>query len=81
MILPDGVCLHECQRDWYGKRGILLHGLLVIAQRGARFMERGHKGGFLVQPECNGFGVQMAGKNLPWLQSIFVFRQAECVSS
>lgn len=32
MKLELGVCLRECQRDWYGKRGISLHGLLVIAQ-------------------------------------------------
>ena len=32
MKLELGVHLHECQRDWYGKRGISLHGLLVIAQ-------------------------------------------------
>ena len=32
MKLELGVRLRECQRDWYGKRGISLHGLLVIAQ-------------------------------------------------
>ena len=32
MKLELGVRLHECQKDWYGKRGISLHGLLVIAQ-------------------------------------------------
>ena len=32
MKLELGVRLHECQRDWHGKRGISLHGLLVIAQ-------------------------------------------------
>ena len=30
--LELGVRSHEAQRDWYGKRGISLHGLLVIAQ-------------------------------------------------
>ena len=82
MKLELGVRLHECQQDRHGKRGISLHGLLVIAQvdanakgqQGFRFVERGHKAGFLVQPEHNGCGIQMAGKNLPWLLSIFVFR-------
>ena len=32
MKLELGVHLRECQQDWYGKRGILLHGLLAIAQ-------------------------------------------------
>ena len=32
MKLELGVRLHEIQRDWYGKRGISLHGLLAIAQ-------------------------------------------------
>ena len=32
MKLELGVRLHECQRDRHGKRGISLHGLLVIAQ-------------------------------------------------
>ena len=32
MKLELGVRLREYQRDWYGKRGISLHGLLVIAQ-------------------------------------------------
>ena len=32
MKLELGVRLRECQRDWYGKRGISLHGLLFIAQ-------------------------------------------------
>ena len=32
MKLELGVHLHECQRDRHGKRGISLHGLLVIAQ-------------------------------------------------
>lgn len=32
MKLELGVRLGEIQRDWYGKRGISLHGLLVIAQ-------------------------------------------------
>ena len=32
MNLELGVHLRECQRDWYGTRGISLHGLLVIAQ-------------------------------------------------
>ena len=82
MKLQLGVRLHECQQDRHGKRGISLHGLLFIAQVDAnakgqqdfRFVERGHKAGFLVQPERNGCGIQMAGKNLPWLLSIFVFR-------
>lgn len=30
--LELGVHLHEIQRDWYGKRGISLHGLLARAQ-------------------------------------------------
>ena len=30
--LELGVRLREIQRDWYGKRGISLHGLLAIAQ-------------------------------------------------
>lgn len=32
MKLKLGVRLREIQRDWYGKRGISLHGLLAIAQ-------------------------------------------------
>ena len=32
MKLELGVRLREIQRDWYGKRGISLHGLLAIAQ-------------------------------------------------
>ena len=32
MKLELDVRLHECQRDRHGKRGISLHGLLVIAQ-------------------------------------------------
>lgn len=32
MKLELGVRSREAQRDWYGKRGISLHGLLVIAQ-------------------------------------------------
>ena len=32
MKLELGVRLRECQWDWYGKRGIPLHGLLVITQ-------------------------------------------------
>lgn len=32
MKLELGVRLSEIQRDWYGKRGISLHGLLVIAK-------------------------------------------------
>lgn len=32
MKLELGVSLREIQRDWYGKRGISLHGLLAIAQ-------------------------------------------------
>ena len=32
MKLDLGVRLREIQRDWYGKRGISLHGLLAIAQ-------------------------------------------------
>lgn len=35
MNLELGVHLRECQRGWYGKRGISLYGLLVIAQVGA----------------------------------------------
>lgn len=30
--MSECVRLKEIQRDWYGKRGISLHGLLVIAQ-------------------------------------------------
>lgn len=32
MKLELGVRLREIQRDWYGKRGISLHGFLVVAQ-------------------------------------------------
>ena len=32
MKLELGVHLREIQRDWYGKRGISLHGLLAITQ-------------------------------------------------
>ena len=32
MKLELGVRSREAQRDWYGKRGISLHGVLVIAQ-------------------------------------------------
>lgn len=32
MKLELGVRTREVQRDWYGKRGISLHGFLVIAQ-------------------------------------------------
>lgn len=32
MKLELGVCTREIQRDWYGKRGLSLHGFLVIAQ-------------------------------------------------
>ena len=32
MKLELGVCTREAQRNWYGKRGISLHGFLVIAQ-------------------------------------------------
>ena len=32
MKLELGVRLHECHRDRHGKRGISLHGVLVIAQ-------------------------------------------------
>ena len=32
MKLELGVRLREIQRDWYGKRGVSLHGLLAIAQ-------------------------------------------------
>ena len=32
MKLELGVHLRELQRDWYGKRGISLHGFLVVAQ-------------------------------------------------
>ena len=34
MKLELGVRTREIQRDWYGKRGISLHGFLVIAQIG-----------------------------------------------
>lgn len=41
MKLELGVRTREVQRDWYGKRGISLHGFLVIAQVSAS--ERGLK--------------------------------------
>lgn len=62
------VRLHECQGD-HSPSGCKPKG-----QEDFRFVERGHRAGFLVQPERNGCGIQMAGKNLPWLLSIFAFR-------
>ena len=78
MKLELGVHLRECQRNRHGKRGISLHGLLVIAHVDANtkvskvldlWSKDTKQDSWFSQS-----AMDVAGKNLPWLLSIFVFR-------
>ena len=87
MKLELGKRVREIQRDWYGKRGISLHGCYVAAkvdenQYSSEVFDlwvKGHEAGRFLYPECTGCLLFLAGKGLSWTLCIpLSFLVCEC---
>ena len=68
--LELGKRVREIQRDWYGKRGISLHGCYVVAQVDGH---EGHEAGCFLYSERTGCLLFLAGKGLSWILCIPLF--------
>jgi len=81
MKLELGIHTREIQRDWYEKRGISLHGFLMIAQMDENehrtevidLWSEDTKQEAWFTLECNGCWLSLAEEGAPWLSCVFIF--------